>query len=97
MHAAERYAASIAPAIPEDYARVCVHGVRVAGGRRAFAEDTAAHFWSVFGALKDSAAVECFGEFASKSDAWTFALELSLAFDWPIWDCKRAEERALKQ
>jgi hypothetical protein len=63
----------------------------VYGGRREFVEDSAAHVWCVFGHLEDSPAVECFAEFDNKAEAWTYARELLLAFDWPIWDCKRAE------
>lgn len=90
IHAAPHYAPT-RPALPENYARVCVHGVRRNGTRREIADDSAANIWCVFGALTGSTAVECFGEFTSKSEAWSYALELSLLFDWPIWNCAKGE------
>lgn len=92
MHGAAEYVHSSVPAIAEDYARVCVHGVRVTGKRREIADDSAAHVWCVYGGRHDETMpVECFGEFASKCDAWTYALDLALMFQCPIWDCQRAE------
>jgi hypothetical protein len=91
MHMATAYIPSIRPAQAEDYARVCVHGVRKDGKRREIVDDSAAHVWCVYGAVKDSTAVECFGEFASKAEAWTYVLELVLILHCPIWDCAKGE------
>lgn len=92
MHKAAKYARTSAPAHPEHYHRVCVHGVRRDAQRRELADDAAAQFWSVYGWPRgDSPDVECFGEFATKSEAWTYALDLAAEYSWPIWDCKRAE------
>lgn len=95
MHTAFRYIPDGIPAHPENYDRVCVHGVRVNytdsdGVEHCAVDDVHPQFFSVYGGLKDSPQVECFGDFTTKADAYTFALDLAAEYRWPIWDCEKA-------